>query len=179
MKIRTLKTLMNKLHLLTISVFGLFIASCTTEHRSGIEKIIVDEAFIASKTTGSDSSFTENIGPNNITYTTYFLQNSLRVLVVKDSLDRIASWWLMDRHDRTLEGAEVATSTGQILGKLSRENNKIHGPAVYYYDDGRIRSTGTFNKGRPTGEWHNYDENGYLTSIEKYDENGNRIKESK
>ncbi len=55
-------------------------------------------------------------------------------------------------------------SNGQIKGKLTIDAlGKYTGPAVYYYEDGRIRCSGDLKNGASVGEWKYYDKNGKPT----------------
>ena len=66
------------------------------------------------------------------------------------------------RNGVTIFGAEYYTN-GQIRGKitLNGEGN-ITGPAVYYYEDGKISSSGYLKDGVRVGEWKTFDESGKL-----------------
>ena len=58
-------------------------------------------------------------------------------------------------------------SNGQQTGDCPREKDgMLTGPAVYYYRDGKISCTGTWEKWGQVGEWKYYDENGKLTKTE-------------
>jgi MORN repeat protein len=54
---------------------------------------------------------------------------------------------------------------GQLKGKISlNEKGEMDGKVTYYYEDGRIKSSGQFASGKKTGPWEKFDEQGYLIS---------------
>ena len=66
------------------------------------------------------------------------------------------------RNGITIFAAEYYIN-GQIRGTttVSSEGN-ITGPAVYYYEDGKISSSGYLKDGVQVGEWKKFDESGKL-----------------
>jgi hypothetical protein len=156
-------------NLLFLTVMCCLTISCKQKDISEIEKIIVDEEFIKSKTIGHDSIAIDSSSEYKNTATTYFLKDGFRVLVSRDSLKRIQAWWLQDSKGQNIEGAEVSKITGQIRGKLHFVNGKIDGEVKYYYDDGRVKSKGQFKNGTWWGEWKNYDKDGNFTSLEQHE----------
>ncbi|HSU28507.1 MAG TPA: hypothetical protein VLJ68_09015, partial [Chitinophagaceae bacterium] len=69
---------------------------------------------------------------------------------------------------------------GQLMANLPLDDlGKFNGHAVYYYENGSLKSEGNFNHGLATGEWNNYSKNGKVSGIDHYDENGQLISTEK
>lgn len=164
---------------LLLILISLWTISCKQKDISEVEKIIVDEEFISSKTAGHDSVAVDSSSQYKNTSTVYFLKSGFKVIVSRDSLKRIQVWWLRDSTDQIIEGAEVSKTTGQILGRLNFVNGEIDGEVKYFYDDGRVKSKGRFKNGTRWGEWRNYGKDGNLVSIDHIDENGTTTEQIK
>ncbi len=79
---------------------------------------------------------------------------------------------------------------GQLLSHYFTQNDEkgtFHGKFKYYYPNGQLKATVSFNKGLLEGEYKRYHDNGQLQEIgtfkngyrvgiwKKYDKNGNLI----
>lgn len=155
-------------------MWGIGAFSCVENEKSAFEKIIVDETFVDSVSAGAYSVSVDTLVKYNITQTFHYFDDSTNIMITRDSLNRIINWWHRDTKRRTIAGAEVYPTTGQIMGKLNYINNKIEGETVFYYEDGRIRSIGYRKSGNDIGVWENYDSDGNLISLVQSDENGVR-----
>jgi len=149
-------------------IFICCLISCKQKEISPIEKIIVDEAFIKTKTAGYDS-----ISINNPNSTSYYFKDSSVVTVYRDGLGRIRVWF-KEVKGKKVDGAEVSVKTGQILGKLHYVDGITDGEVKYYYEDGRVRAKGVFKNDYWWGEWKHYDKDGNLEVLEYIDDNHNR-----
>ena len=58
------------------------------------------------------------------------------------------------------------SGTDKIQIKAETKNGKFHGDFEEYYLNGNKRSEGSYRKGRKTGRWKYYDEQGQLTEKE-------------
>ena len=63
----------------------------------------------------------------------------------------------------------ISQKTGQVKLIKHYKNGFIHGPIIYYWDNGQIRLKGNYNKMHRTGIWKMYDESGKLILKENYD----------
>ena len=68
--------------------------------------------------------------------------------------------------------------TGKIKLLKNYKNGKLHGKIIYYWDNGRIRLSGQYNKMSRIGLWRNYNPQGELILEENYD-NIIKLNESK
>ena len=80
----------------------------------------------------------------------------------------------------------LSNSKGILLSTLNVIDGKLHGDAVYFYESGQIKETGSFVEGQRNGVWDRFDENGCKTGEGQYfngqkhgkwciwDENGNK-----
>ena len=68
--------------------------------------------------------------------------------------------------------------TGKIKLLKNYKNGKLHGKIIYYWDNGRIRLSGQYNKMSRIGIWRNYNPQGELILEENYD-NLIKLNESK
>lgn len=152
-----------------LSLFTLLLNySCQQKETSEIEKIIITDSFINSKIAGYDSFFTDSSMEYKWVQNTYYLKSDKKIIVGKDSLKRTTYYWLKDKNDKTIEGAELSPETGQILGKLNFDDGEIvDGEVKYYYPNGRVSSKGQLRNGRRSGKWKFYNENGELIKIEE------------
>ena len=57
---------------------------------------------------------------------------------------------------------------GQVKNTVEWEKGKLDGDAVFYYDNGKIQSKGEYKKGFKVKEWSYFDKNGVLTSKEAF-----------
>lgn len=161
---------------LIIFTLGLIIfARCTRTERSSIEKIMVDTSLIQTFKANYDTFYTDRPEAHDF-YKVEIYENdsSSRSLVFKDSLDHIQAIRIIKNNVNIF--VQEYYPNGQAKGKTDFLPGKIDGPSVYYYQDGRIKSKGQWTNGKMTGEWKNYNEAGFLTSIELLDENGELIK---
>ena len=68
--------------------------------------------------------------------------------------------------------------TGKIKLLKNYKNGKLHGKIIYYWDNGRIRLSGQYDKMFRIGIWRNYNPQGELILEENYD-NLIKLNESK
>jgi hypothetical protein len=100
-------------------------------------------------------------GRSDFYYVYHFANHtdSTSINILKDSLYNIAGI------NKSKNGVEIFIAeyfrNGQIKGDLTLGGNgEPDGPATYYYEDGRIRSTGNWNGYKEVGIWKRYDKEG-------------------
>lgn len=91
--------------------------------------------------------------------------DSLITTILRDSLGNIVG--LNQRSKGATIFASEYYANGQEKGDVPfTRDGKLTGKAVYYYENGKIRSSGRLANGIRVGEWKEYDEDGNL-KVEK------------
>ena len=72
----------------------------------------------------------------------------------------------------------INQATGETKLLKNYKNGKLHGKIIYYWDNGRIRLSGQYDKMLRIGIWRTYNPKGELILEEKYD-NPMKLKDSK
>ena len=123
----------------------------------------------------SDSFYVKSYKrPDFVTAEYYvFRKDSALTQVMRDSAKQIRQVISTRKNIRTYFAQYY--ENGQIMATLSFDTNgQNHGPAIYYYSNGSIKSSGNYNHGLSTGTWQEFDDAGVVTKL-KYDTNGVRI----
>lgn len=152
------------------------ITSCSDHERSEIEIVKYDKQLIAEIQSTYDSSYV--LSPKRKDFWTiehYLTDSAQEKIIFKDSLKNIVGVVIQKNKVNLL--AQECYSNGQLRGKVNYVAGEFHGPATYYYENGRIRSKGTWDNNRQVGEWRDYDKDGYLISVKYYNSNGQLEKE--
>jgi hypothetical protein len=147
--------------------------SCGSQKSSEIKTLKLDPKVVDRIKANADSVEVEEInGEDFSTMHTYFqYDTNISHRVLQDSLGNITAIILM-KDGHYLQSNQYY-SNGQQKGKLSYEApGVLDGPAIYFYEDGRIRTKGTFDHNNRIGNWKYFDEDGRLQYIEVYDHNG-------
>ncbi|MFN6945837.1 MAG: toxin-antitoxin system YwqK family antitoxin [Cytophagaceae bacterium] len=170
---------MKSLTQLTLLIILLFGQSCSQKERSEIEIVKCDENLVKEITSTYDSTYIENPHIKDFWTIEHYLIDSIKEnIILKDSLNNIVV--IVKRENGKNYFSGEFYSNGQLKGDIKYSSpGTIDGPAKYYYDDGRVRSIGIWKEFKMVGEWKNYDNNGWLESIEYYDRNGELIKKVK
>jgi hypothetical protein len=140
----------------------------------GINKI--DMAFFDSVRHNSDTGFTRIIGAGEFySAEQYYTGDSIVSKIMKDTAGRITAFVQFHKNTRTAYAEYY--SNGQLKAKLLPDSQgRFDGRATYYYEDGRIKSEGVYDKGLFSGTWKNYSVEGVLVSTDEYDANGQLIR---
>ena len=94
---------------------------------------------------------------------------------MKDSAGIIKQISISQKNIRTFYGQYY--NNGQLVAWLPFDAAGMYdGDAVYYYESGAVKSSGTYTHGLKTGLWKNFDEKGKLVTKEEFDKNGQFIK---
>jgi antitoxin component YwqK of YwqJK toxin-antitoxin module len=168
----------NSLEFLLAVLFNCLLMGCHGKERSEIEIIKYDPNLVKEIISHFDSTYTEYPKRHDFWSIDHYLTNSNREnLILRDSLKNIVG--IIEREKGKNFFSQEYYLNGQAKGKIEYHSDKISGPAIYYFQDGRIRSTGQWNDVRQVGEWKNYDERGYLVSVQYYSLDGQLEKETK
>jgi hypothetical protein len=169
-------------HLLLVPVAVLFnclLIGCRGKERSEIEIIKYDPKLVQEIMSHFDSTYTEYPKRHDFWSIDHYLKDSTREnLILRDSLKNIVG--IVESRKGKYYFSQEYYSNGQLKGKTDFHSpGEATGPAIYYFEDGRIRARGQWKNHSQVGEWKNYDENGYLVSVQYYSLDGRLEKEIK
>jgi|SRR4030095_12094014 antitoxin component YwqK of YwqJK toxin-antitoxin module len=136
-------------------------------------EISYDKSFLDSIIKNCDTSYTKAYKPNEFAIAEYFIsRRDSTVCQLMKAQDSTIRQIIIARNNIRIYFAECFPQ-GQLKAKLlfNRQGN-YEGEGIYYYENGCVRYSGNFHNGLYTGEWKNFDSNGKLTSIDKYNESG-------
>jgi len=167
----------NSLVYLLAVLFNSLLMGCSGRERSEIEVIKYDPDLVSEIMSHFDSTYTEYPKRHDFWSIDHYLTDSNREnLILRDSLKNIVG--IVEKGEGRNSFSQEYYSNGQLKGK-TEFHSPATGPATYYYEDGRIRSKGQWKDHGQVGEWKNYDEKGYLVSIQYYSWDGHLEKEIK
>jgi antitoxin component YwqK of YwqJK toxin-antitoxin module len=164
-----------------ISGILILICSCSGNKNSGREIIKINKAWLDSIKNKSDTSWTKRYRNKDFVTAEYYVdkKDSIVTQLMKDSAGIIRQI-IIARYDNTRLFFAEYYSNGQLKARLPLDSiGKYNGQAKYYYQNGQVKSEGTFTHGFFSGQWKNCDEKGKLISKDEYDENGQLIKTTK
>ena len=128
----------------------------------------------------ADTSFSKKYRTEEFAQADYYVnrRDSTYCQIMKDTGGTIRQV-IMAKKDIRFFTSEYFDN-GQLKAKLPFDKNgKFDGQAEYYFENGCVRSSGSFVHGFFHGEWKNYDEHGNLISVDSYNDNGELINSSK
>lgn len=152
----------------------IFIFSCTQQ--DGSSKAIVkkiNRIWLDSIIKNSDSNYIKPYKRTDFVTASFFpnKKDSTVCQVMKDSADSIRQIIIAKNDTRTFFAQFY--SNGQLQAELPLDKfGQNHGPTTFYYEDGRVQSTGDYMHGLKNGLWKNFNEKGKLLSTVRYDKNG-------
>ena len=167
---------MNKIHCFIVIIAAVAsVFSCRSN--SGIKTAIkkIDTRFTDSIIKNSDSTYTKKYKRPDFVTADYYIskKDSTIAQVMRDTTKQIRQVIITRYSIRTYFAQYY--ENGQIMATLSFDDyGQYHGPAIYYYSNGSIKSSGNYNHGLSTGTWQEFDDAGVVTKL-KYDTNGVRI----
>jgi antitoxin component YwqK of YwqJK toxin-antitoxin module len=173
---------MDQILLRTRNIFILIlaIAGVGCRHKQHCQGTALNSSLIDSLKNHSDTSYTKKYRPNEFATVEYFLnrKDSTVGQLMKDSAGTTRQIIFTKRSIRTYY-AEFY-SNGQLKATLLLDSaGNYHGSAIYYFENGCVKSKGKFHHGLYAAEWKNYDSKGKLVYLEEYDNNGQLIKTKK
>ncbi|MFM6924556.1 MAG: toxin-antitoxin system YwqK family antitoxin [Ferruginibacter sp.] len=153
---------------LIVSVFG-----CS--QKSGNAKILASH-FIDSVIKNSDSSYEKPYFRTDFVTASYYVnkKDSTVCQLMKDSSGNIRQVIIAKKGIRLFFG--LYYTNGQLQADLPLDAfGQYHGTGKFFYEDGKLQSTGNYTHGFKTGDWKVYDKKGTVTATDSYDSNGNLL----
>lgn len=149
--------------------------ACRQGKRSALEVYIAPgKGWLDSTHKASDTTFSKKYGGVEF-YTTEFNVNrkaGTLTQVMLDSMGNITQIMVVKNKRRILFREYYANGQMKSNIPLDTATGQFNGLAKFYYEDGRIQREGEYKSGLFSGSWNYYDKDGYLTSTEKFGENG-------
>jgi antitoxin component YwqK of YwqJK toxin-antitoxin module len=156
------------LFVLMIAIFG-----CTQKNSNS--KILA-VSFIDSIIKYSDSSYQKPYYRTDFVTASYYInkKDSTISQFMKDSAGKIRQIIIAKKNIRTFFAQYYAN--GNLQADLPLDAfGQYHGTGNFFYEDGKLQSSGNYNHGFKTGTWTVFDEKGKVTATDVYDGNGNII----
>ena len=163
--------------LISISiVFTLF--SCTNNSiiTTPIAVNKIDSVWLNSIIKNSDSVFTKPYKRTDFVTATFYYngKDSSICQVMKDSAGMVRQVLITNKNIRSHFSQYYPN--GQLIENISLNKfGRNDGNAIYYYEDGKIKSKGQFIDGLYSGEWKIFDNSGKQLQSTMYNSNGNII----
>ncbi len=154
---------------------ALFLFSCSQQ--KNIKNL--DKAWLDSIIKKSDSSYTKPYFRTDFVTAVYYLnkKDSTLTQLMKDSAGHTRQIIIMKNNTRTFFAQYYAN--GNIQAELPLDAyGQYHGTGNFYYENGKLQSTGNFTHGLKTGQWKVYDVAGNTTATDNFDKNGQLIQQS-
>ena len=173
MKLLFFLFLNKKMRLIYLLIVSLLIINCS-ENKTRREIIKIDTAWLDSIKRKSDTSWIKPYRNKEFATAEYYVdrKDSIVTQLMKDSSCTIRQINIAKYDNIRLFFGEYYAN-GQLQASLSLDSmGKYNGPCKYYYENGQIKSEGTYSHGFLSGEWKNFNPKGRLTSIDKYDKSG-------
>ena len=151
----------------------LFIIGCKQQDTN--TKILAN-SFIDSIIKLSDSSYQKPYYRSDFVSAQYYTskKDSIVCQLMKDSAGLIKQIIIAKKDIRIFYGSYY--KNGQLQANLPLDEfGQYNGTGKFYYEDGSLQSTGSYNHGFKTGAWKVYNEKGKETAIDNFDEDGNLI----
>jgi antitoxin component YwqK of YwqJK toxin-antitoxin module len=93
---------------------------------------------------------------------------------MKDSAGIIRQIIIAKKNTRIFFGSYY--KNGQLQADLPLDEfGQYHGTGIFYYENGSVQSSGSFNHGLKSGEWKVYDQKGKIMATDSFDKNGQLI----
>ena len=157
----------------------IFLVSCKSNFKNSITLKKIDMVWLDSIINRSDSSYTKPYFRTDFVMASYYLnkKDSTLTQLMKDSAGRTRQIIIMKNNTRTFFAQYYAN--GNIQANLPLDAfGQYHGTGNFYYENGKLQSSGNFNHGLKTGQWKVYDEDGKLTATDNFDKDGQLIQQS-
>jgi antitoxin component YwqK of YwqJK toxin-antitoxin module len=164
---------MKNMRLIYLLIVSFIIIRCS-ENKTGREVIKIDIVWLDSIKMKSDTSWIKPYRNKEFATAEYYVdrKDSIVTQLMKDSAGTIRQINIAKYDNIRLFFGEYFAN-GQLKASLPLDNmGKYNGHCKYYYENGQIKSEGTYSHGFLSGKWKNFDTKGKLTSIDKYDESG-------
>jgi antitoxin component YwqK of YwqJK toxin-antitoxin module len=143
--------------------------------------VTLDKHWVDSIIKASDTSWIKPYRNNYFVTSEYYVdrKDSMVTQIMKDSAGTIRQVNQAKYDQVRLFYAEYFAN-GQLQAKLPLDSmGKYHGPAIYYYEDGTIKSSGKYEHGFYTGKWENFNRKGKLSYVEECNSEGQLMDKSR
>jgi antitoxin component YwqK of YwqJK toxin-antitoxin module len=137
----------------------------------------LDKPWLDSIIKNSDSSYTKPYFRTDFVTAGYYLnsKDSSLCQVMKDSAGIVRQVIIVRKEVRTFYGQYY--TNGQLHAWLPFDDSgQYNGAAEFYYDNGKIKSSGVYTHGVKTGKWKNFSSTGVLTAVEEFNPDGELLK---
>ena len=136
----------------------------------------IDRIWLDSIIKSSDSTYTKPYKRTDFVTAVFYInkKDSSVCQLMKDSADSIRQIIIAKNEVRTFFAQYYANGNLQADLPLD-EFGQYHGTGTFYYEDGTVQSSGSFNHGLKSGEWKIYDEKGKLLTTDSYDKDGQLV----
>ena len=81
---------------------------------------------------------------------------------------------MLKKHKKNGYNRIINQNTGRLKLVKHYKHGCVHGKIIYYWDNGRVRLTGQYNKMHRIGIWKTFDSKGVLIVEENYDSQTNQ-----
>ena len=152
------------------------VVGCTnnkTQNEIALKKINITWLYSIIK--NSDSTYSKKYRTTDFATTDYYLSNkdSSMCQLMKDTSKTIRQILITRKNIRTYFAQYFAN--GQLITDIKLDSfGQPDGNAIYYYENGKIKSNGLYHHGLAIGEWKEFEETSNAVSIIKYDSSGVR-----
>ena len=161
------------MRLIYLLIIFLSICSCS-DNKTRKEIIKLDTHWLDSIKKKSDTSWIKPYRNEEFVSAEYYVdkKDSIVTQLMKDSAGAIRQINIA-KYDRVRLFFAEYFSNGQLKAELPlNKQGQYDGPGKIYYEDGTIKSSGSYRNGFYYGEWKNYNHKGKLISTDVYDQNG-------
>lgn len=161
----------------TVSALAAIILLAACHEKESVKPQLkkIDTAWLDSVIKHSDSSYSKKYKAADFAKADYYLdrKDSSVCQVMRDTAGNVRQVIISKKNLRTYFAQYY--SNGQLQADLKLDLfGQYDGPAVYYYENGAVKSKGVYKDGLSSGEWIEYKENGD-SAIIKYNADGNRV----
>ncbi len=134
----------------------------------------LDKNWLDSIKKKSDTSWVKPYRNEEFAVSEYYIDktDSIVTQVMKDRQGMIRQI-IIARYDQIRLFFAEYFANGQLMASLPLDSaGHYNGNGKYYYENGRVKSEGSFSHGLFNGKWKNYDTTGRLLNVDEYDSNG-------
>ncbi|MEP7254842.1 MAG: hypothetical protein ABI666_03645 [Ferruginibacter sp.] len=157
---------------------SILICSCTEQNSNNkVSLKTFNRTWLDSIIKLSDSSYIKPYKRSDFVTAIFYINNkdSSICQVMKDSAGIIRQIIIAKKDIRTFLGQYY--TNGQLQAELPLDEfGQYHGAAIFYYENGNIKSSGDYVHGLKTGQWKIFNEKGKLVSTDTYNKNGQPVK---
>ncbi len=166
----------NKMKTNAVIIFFILLTACGCIHKknSFVPTKKLDTVWLNTVIEQSDSFYSKPYKRTDFVTAYFYIgkKDSSICQVMKDSAGQVRQVLITKKNNRFR--LEQYYANGQLIAAIPINKNGVnHGTATYYFENGKVKTTGNFNAGLYEGVWHNFNENGKEVAPTTYDVNGN------